>query len=128
MSKLIKLAIISMLTLIAFPAYSATTVQVYSCEMDEDATEAQVIAGAGKWLKAAKTMKGGENLTLHLEFPVAVDMEDDDFVFVVTAPSFSEWGTFIDGYNNSPASKVDLELIDIADCPNSSLWESIEIH
>jgi len=29
-------------------------------------------------------------------------MGESDFLFVVSAPSFAEWGTFMDGYEDSP--------------------------
>jgi hypothetical protein len=54
-------------------------------------------------------------------------MGEKDFQFVLVAPSFAEWGVFMDGYPGSPASKVDTGLDDLADCPDSSLWKSVEI-
>ena len=112
----------------AAPAYSAQVTQVFSCEEEDEATEAGLKAVAKEWLKAAKTMKGGENIEVTLYFPVAVDKTGEiDFLMLVTAPSFAEWGLFWDGYEGSPASKVDQGSASIAICPDSALWEVVEI-
>jgi len=47
-------------------------------------------------------------------------------LYVVTAPSFAEWGAFMDSYEGSAAAKVDNKFAEIADCPDSALWESIK--
>ena len=118
----------SMLMIKAAPAYAAEAMQMWKCELMDDTTEEEVIAMAQEWLKAAKTMKGGENFELSLFFPVAVDKTGEiDFLMVVTAPSFAEWGKFWDGYEGSPASKVDQGSASIAICPDSALWEEVEI-
>ena len=128
MKKIMGLMLVAVLLIAAAPAYSARASQVFSCEMDDDATEDQVKAGAAKWLKAAKGQKGGENLEAWVYFPVAVDkMGEMDVLFVVVAPSFEEWGVFWDAYEGSPANKVDIENEEFAVCPNSALWESVEI-
>jgi len=112
--------------MVAAPAWSATAVAVYTCEQDEDASEADVNEAAADWLKAAKGMKGGENLEVYTMFPMAVTMGESDFMFVVTAPSFAEWGTFMDGYAGSAAAESDKKYADVADCPDSALWESFK--
>ena len=128
MKNALGLLLVCILIIGAAPAYSARASQVFSCEMDDDATEAQVKEGAAKWLKAAKGQKGGENLEAWVYFPVAVDdMGEFDVLFIVVAPSFEEWGVFWDGYEGSPAAKVDKANEEFAVCPNSSLWESIPI-
>ena len=113
--------------MVATPAWSATAVMVYTCEQDDDASEADVNAAAAAWLKAAKGMKGGENIEAFTMFPVAVTMGESDFLFVVTAPSLTEWGAFMDGYEGSAAADSDKKYADVADCPNSALWESVTI-
>jgi hypothetical protein len=83
-------------------------------------------AAASSWLKAAKTQKGGENLQVYLHHPVAAKMDNGDVLFVVTAPSLAEWGVFWDGYKGSAADQLDKTDNGIA-CPNSALWEAVEI-
>ncbi len=126
MNLIMRLMIVSLMMMVAAPAWSASAVAVYTCEQDEDASEADVNAAAAEWLKAAKTMKGGENLDAFVMFPMAVTMGESDFLFVVTAPSFAEWGAFMDGYEGSAAAESDRKHADVADCPDSALWESVK--
>ena len=128
MKIVIRLMLVIMLVIAAAPAYAAEATQMWKCELDDDATEAEVKAGAAKWLKAAKTMKGGENLKAYVYFPVAVNATGEmDAMFVVVAPSFEEWGRFWDNYGGSPAAAVDKENQEMVVCPDSVVWESIEV-
>ena len=109
-------------------AFAGEAVQMWKCELDDDATEAQVKAGAAAWLKAAKAMKGGENLEAHVYFPVAVnDTAENDTVFVVIAPSFEEGGRFWDGYEGSAAAAQDKKNEEFAVCPDSAVWEGFQV-
>jgi hypothetical protein len=47
-------------------------------------------------------------------------------MFIVTAPTFEEWGKFWDNYAGSPADEVDKRNEKVV-CPDSVLWESIKI-
>ncbi|MGI9242680.1 MAG: hypothetical protein ACR2RV_17925 [Verrucomicrobiales bacterium] len=110
------------------PESSGKATQIWRCELDDDATEEQVVAAAEKWLATAKTMAGGKNLEAYVYFPVAVnDTGESDLFFVINAPSFQEWGEFWDGYGDSAAAKLDKENNDIVVPTDSGLWESIKI-
>jgi hypothetical protein len=124
MKTVLSLILISILMMISAPAWSSSAVAVYTCEQDDGASEADVNAAAAAWLKAANGMKGGENINAFAMFPMAVTMGESDFLFVVTAPSFAEWGAFMDSYEGSAAANEDKKFADIADCPDSALWES----
>jgi len=127
MKTIVRLMLVFMLMIVAAPAYAAEATQMWKCEMDDDITEEEVIAIAGEWLKAARTMKGGERLEAYVYFPVAVNaIGEADVWFVVTAPSFEEWRKFWDNYAGSPAAAVD-NRNDTVVCPDSALWESIKI-
>jgi len=128
MKTIIKAVLISMLMIVAAPAYSGgVAVQMFKCEMDDDASEKDVKAYAAKWLKAAKTMKGGENLEAYVYFPVAVNnMAETDMIITIVAPSFAEWGMFWDSYGGSAAAAADKEH-DMIACPDSAVWESFKI-
>jgi hypothetical protein len=117
-----------MLLFVAAPAYAAEAMQMWRCEMDDDTSEQEVTAMAQEWLKAAKTMKGGERLQAYVNFPVAVNaIGEIDVLFVVVAPSFEEWGKFWDNYAGSPAEAVDNRSREKVVCPGSALWESVKI-
>ena len=122
MKTLIRVMAISMLMIFAAPAYSET-IQIYNCTFEGDATEDDVSAMASKWLKAAKTLKGGDNLQIAIRYPVAAAVTDVDFKFVVITPTFAEWGAFTDAYEASVLQEIDDELFKIANCGESSLWE-----
>mgnify|MGYP000007621752 CR=1 FL=1 len=128
MKTMIRLIIISLLMMVAAPAWSAdAAMQYFKCEQHEEATDEQLEELASAWLKAAKTMKGGENLKAYLNFPVVAQMGEYDFFFVVVAPSLAEWGQFMAGYSGSPAEKVDDDFGDLADCPDSVLFEGVKV-
>ena len=127
MKNVIRLMLVFILTFVAASAYAAEATQMWKCELDGDISEEKVIANAGEWLKAARTMKGGERLEAYVYFPVAVNViGETDIWFVVTAPSFEEWGKFWDNYGDSPAAAVDQRNEKVV-CPDSALWESVKI-
>jgi len=115
-----------MLMLVASPAYSEA-IQIFNCEYEGEATEDEVGIMSEKWLAAAKTLKGGENLQLFIRFPVAASVDDIDFKFVLVTPDFAEWGVFTDNYELSKLEEIDDELDKIVDCDDASLWEGGEI-
>ena len=122
------LVFVFMLMIGATPAFSGEATHMWKCEIDDDASEADVIAGAQEWLKAAKTMEGGKNLQASVYFPVAVNATGEvDAFFIVVAPSFAEWGKFWDNYTGSPAEKVDIKNREQVVCPDSAVWESVKI-
>jgi hypothetical protein len=110
------------------PAFAGgTATQMWRCELDDDATQEKVVESAQKWLAAAKTMAGGENLEASIYFPVAVNSNGEtDMLFVISTPNFKEWGKFWDGYADSPASKLDKENGDMIVPTDSALWEVIK--
>ena len=122
MKTFIRLMIISMLMLVASPAY-AEAIQIFNCEYEGDATEDDVFAMASKWLAAAKQTEGGKNVQIAVRFPVAASVDDIDFKFVVVTPNFAEWGKFTDAYDLSKLQEIDDELFKVADCNDASLWE-----
>jgi hypothetical protein len=122
MKTLIRLMIISMLMVVASPAY-AEAIQIFNCEYEGDATEDDVFAMASKWLAAAKQTEGGKNIQIAVRFPVAASVDDIDFKFVVVTPNFVEWGKFTDAYDLSKLQEIDDELFKVADCNDASLWE-----
>lgn len=128
MKTIVRLMLVFMLMFVAAPAYAGEAMQMWRCEMDDDASEEDVKAMAQEWLKAAKTMKGGERLKAYVNFPVAVNaIGEVDVLFVVVAPSFQEWGKFWDNYAGSPAEEVDKRNREKVVCPGSALWESIKV-
>ena len=123
MKTIVVLMFVFMLMIVAAPAYSAEVVQIYNCEQDEDATDEQIKAVAAEWLKAAKKMKGGERLEVYIRHPIVGQMGENDFTFVLRAPSLEEWAVFTNGYEGSALEIIDDKLDEFCDCPGSTLWE-----
>jgi hypothetical protein len=123
--------LVSLLLIIAAPAYSISgsqVLQIFVCEFVNDkASDDQVLELATAWLKAAKQMEGGANMGLVIRFPIAEgDGVKGDFTWVISTPTFAEWGAFTDAYEGSAVSKVDDQLFDnLADCGQSTIWEGM---
>jgi len=127
MKIMIRTFIIALLMIFAAPAYS-DAIQMFNCQLTDDATTDDVLDMSAKWLKVAKTMKGGENLKVFVRHPIAASSDDVDFVFVVTVPTFAEWGVFTDTYEVSDMiAAIDDEYEKVADCNDSAIWEGAEI-
>jgi hypothetical protein len=126
MKTLIHLALISMLMIFASPAQS-DAIQIFNCEFEGEATDDDVWDMAKKWLKAAKTIKGGENLKVFIRHPIAASVDDIDFKFILATPDFAEWGAFTDAYEISAIVEIDDEFEKVAECNDASMWEGEEV-
>ena len=123
MNTVVRLMIVFMLMIVATPAFSAEVIQIYDCEMFESATDDDIKAVAAEWLKAAKKMKGGERLDVYVRYPIVGHMGENDFTFIIKAPSLEEWGVFTSGYKGSALEEIDDKLEELCDCPDSALWD-----
>lgn len=126
MKTLIGLMFISMLMLFASPAHS-DAIQIFNCEFEGEATEDDVSVMLKKWIKAAKSLKGGENLEVYIRYPIAASVDDIDFKLVLVTPTFAEWGEFTDVYELSTIVEIDDEIEKVADCNDASMWEGAEV-
>lgn len=121
----LRLVLVAMLTALAFPAYSGTAVQMWNCGMADDVTEEDLEAKGKAWVAAARKVDGGANIEAYVLFPVAVNAAGEtDFMFVVTTPTFAEWGKFWDAYPDSDAAELEGGG---TFCPDSVIWESVKL-
>jgi hypothetical protein len=127
MKVLIQLLIVSMMLILAAPAWADAALHTILCEQGDDLTDEKLEAMSAEWLKAARTIKGGENLELYLNFPVAAKVGEVDVALIIITPSFAEWGAFMDNYPGSAAEAVDAKHEGGLDCGNGTLWESLKI-
>ena len=124
---IVRLVLASTLMVAAAPAFSGVAMQMWRCEIVGDASEEDILANAAKWLKTARTLKGGENLNAAVHFPVVVSATGSvDMMLTVTAPTFEEWGRFWDTYIDSDAEGLENEH-KLTICPNSVLWQSYKV-
>lgn len=127
MKSIMRLMFISILMMVAAPAWSDAALHIVTCQQDDELTDEKLEAVSAEWLKAAKTVKGGENLELRLNFPVAAKAGEIDVAIMLIAPSFAEWGEFMDNYAGSAAEDADAKQQDGLDCANGTLWESFQV-
>ncbi len=117
----------AILAFVSTPAVSDHVSEAMQCQLVGDATDEDVIAGAEKWLAAARTVEGGKDLRLSIHFPIAGGEPDTDFVFVLWAPSFQVWGQFWDNYAGSAAEAIDDGSNAITECATGRLYGGVEI-
>jgi hypothetical protein len=117
----------SLMLLFTAPVYADNVVQIWNCTLNAGKTTADIIALSSAWLKAAKGMEGGEDLDVSLEFPMAANVSDSSFNFVLIAPDAKVWGVFNADYEGSAAADVDATWFETASCSSSSLWNSIDL-
>lgn len=128
MKMVTRCVLIAMLLLLAAPAFAGMPTQMWQCQMEDDATEEEVIEEAQDWLKKARAIKGGERLKARVLFPVAVNsIGDADVWFVISAPSFEEWGRFWDNYIDSDVGDSEDHEERKVNCPDAALWDSTPI-
>lgn len=131
MKKITRSLLISLFVIAASPAFSESkmlAIQIFECEFNDDATSEQLLDVTAAWLKAANKTPGGKNVDVGIRFPIAEGGEaDGDFRFVITAPTFAEWGAFTDAYEGSKVEEIDEQLHELADCGQSTIWEGIII-
>ena len=108
------------------PARADSLVQLWTCELNDGKTRAELMEVSVAWMNAVKSMDGAKDFEAYLEYPVASD-DLDVFTFVLIADSATNWGTFEDAYEGSPAAKADEAWGEVADCSASSLWNSMKI-
>jgi hypothetical protein len=112
----------------ATPADSNEIVQVYQCSLGEGVTEVMLETAVQDWLKALRTLDGGEGIKIQILWPVAAKMGDKDFQTVLTYPSFTAFGRSWAAYNDdTAAAKWETLQGKNWDCPDSALWEGVTI-
>jgi len=130
MGRLMKwMIVLAVVIVVAAPAYANDVVQIWACEMEEGTTEVEVEEIGRGFLKAVRQLDGGEGYNIKIFFPVAVNNTGDvDFYFVFSAPSFTDWGKMWDAYDDDSAmAKADEMSEGKVACPDSAIWESVNI-
>ena len=125
--RIIALLTASVMFMFTIPVHADSVVQIWSCELHDGKTMADIVELSSAWLKAAKEMEGGEDLEVTLEFPMAANVSNDSFNFVLTAADTKTWGVFMNDYSDSAATEVDEAWFEVASCSSSSLWNSIDM-
>jgi hypothetical protein len=110
------------------PALANNVIQIWVCELHEGKTGADAVDVSEAWLKAARSVAGGEDLDVLLRLPIAANVADDSFRFVLIAPDARSWGTWFEN------SSTDVSLAqandtwnEVAFCSGSSMWAGVPI-
>jgi len=111
--------------LAAGPVFAGSAMQMWNCGLEDGVSEEDVEARASEWLRAVRKSDGGENIEAMVLFPIATNgMGETDLIFMVTTPTFAEWGKFWDAYPDSEAgASEDSGMF----CPDSVIWDAIKI-
>ena len=117
----------SVMFLFIAPAYGDSILQIWTCELNDNKTGADVIAASSVWLKAAKNNEGGEDIEVSLEFQIVGDAGDAAFFFVLSVADTKTWGVFNHDYPDSPAGQAEEAWADVATCSESTLSASVDI-
>lgn len=125
--KLTALLTASLVFLFTAPAHADSVLQIWNCKLNDGKTGAELMAVSSAWLKAAKTMDGGEDIEAFVDFPIAANTGDGAFSWVMVLADAKTWGIFNNEYDGSPAAKVDEEFGEIATCKSSSIWQSVAV-
>ena len=107
---------------------SADVIHIWTCELNDGKTFTDAVDVSSAWLKVAKSMEGGEDFEVFLEFPFAANVGDGSFSFVLVAADAKTWGVwFNDPDPDSPIVEANATSAEVAACSGSSLWNSVEI-
>ena len=118
----------SVMLLFTASAFADSVVHIWTCELNDGKTGADVEAVSSAWLKVAKSMEGGEDLEVYLEYPIAANVGDDSFNFVLIAADERTWGAWW-GSDDTESAMQDANTAwsEVAACSGSALWFSVEI-
>lgn len=111
----------------ATQAMADPILHIWSCKLNDGKTRADLMEVTREWTDAAKTITGGEDIEVSLEFPIAANVPDGSFNFILAIPNTRTWGIWEGNYAGSAAADVDEEWSEVASCSNSSLWNSVSI-
>ena len=125
MKKSLLMILVAVMVFAVAPAFAEKASQTWKCEIPDGVSEDELIVKGKEWVKAAKSVEGGENIKANMRFPVAVDATGQlDVVLEVIFPTFEDWGKFWDNYSGSEAANLD-DMNQEAGivCPDSAVWE-----
>jgi len=128
MKKMLKTVLLGAMGLfLTAPAMADAVLHIWSCKLNDGKTPADILEVSKTWVDAAKTIDGGADIELTLEFAYAANVPDGSFNFVLSMPNTRVWGVWEENYPGSAAAQVDVAWSEVATCSNSSLWNSVSI-
>ncbi len=108
----------------------ADVLHVWTCELNDGKTFDDAVEVSSAWLEVAKSMEGGEDFEVFLDFPIAANAGDGSFNFVLVAADAITWGVWFGNafaHADSPIVEANAAWSEAAACSSTSLWNSVEI-
>ncbi len=126
--RLVALLTTTLMLLFSASAFADSVVHIWTCEFNDGQTYEDLVAATSSWLEVAKSIEGGADLEVYLEFRIAADIGDYSFNFVLIAADTKTWGTWYGGDDpDSAMQDANTAWNEVATCSGSSLWTSVEI-
>lgn len=110
------------------PVFADSVLHIWECEINDGYTGADVTAASVAWLEAARTVDGGEDMSVYLDWPIAANSGDGSFNFVMSVADTPTWGVFFsDESDNDEMAAANTAWNETATCSGSSMWYSNEL-
>ena len=111
-------------------AYADSILNIWSCKLNDEKTEDDLMKVSSAWLKVAKGMDGGADIEAFVEYAIfsnTPNTEDGSFSFVLETPDLKSWAALYNDYPDSPLGKAEEAWGEVATCSARSFWDSVEI-
>ena len=130
--KKIILSTLTALLMISFTAtaYADSILNIWSCKLNDEKTEDDLMKASSAWLKIAKGMDGGADISAFVSYAIfsnTPNSEEGSFSFVLETPDLKSWAALFNDYPDSPLGKADEVWGEVATCSGSFLLSSVEI-
>jgi hypothetical protein len=128
MKNIVRSMLVVFLMIGGAPAFSDSVMEIIKCQQAKGVSEEDIEKAAAQVLKSLKGMEGGEDISIHLQYPLVAQMGDYDFFVAIVFPSAELWGKLMDGHSGTDAM-VDAEekFFELAACPDSAMFETVDI-
>ena len=130
--KKIILSTLTALLMISFAttAYSDSVLEIWSCKLNDEKTEDDLMKASSAWLKAAKGMDGGAEIEVFVNYAMfsnTANSEPGSFGFVLRTPDLKSWAALYNDYPDSPLEKADQVWGEVATCSDRTLLSSVNV-
>ncbi len=130
--KKIILSTLTALLMISFAttAYSDSVLEIWSCKLNDEKTDDDLMKASSAWLKAAKGMDGGADIEAFVNyafFSNTANSEPGSFGFVLRTPDLKSWAALYNDCPDSPLGEADQAWGEVATCSDRSLLGSVNV-
>lgn len=108
--------------------FAEPVIQIWSCGLNDGHSGDDAVSVSQEWLDAAKAVDGGAELNVILRFPLAADLKDGSFSFVLIAPDAQTWGAWVDkSADDTKLAASNVAWSEVAHCTGSSMWSAVNL-